>query len=375
MQRPVRALGIGLAQRRDDVEQELLHRAGVRPCFQPASYGQAAANSIAPPQKFAVVPFVAALREIGLNPSAQRRAGKTAEETMAQAQRKAQARDWPFQVTPLHPSLGCEISGITLAEAVDPRLFAKVYEAFLDYELILFRDVDLPPATQVAFARAFGEVQIHVMNQYHGYKDFPEIYMLSNLGPDGKPSGKHPDKGTLYWHTDGSWRERTGQATMMYSEIVPPAGGETEFADMYAAYDSLSPEMKKKIEGKRAIHNLDFSRTRRHGEDPMTAEQKAKVPPIAHPIVRTHPETGRKAIFLGDHAQEIEGMDYEEGRALIEELNRLITPRERVYTHVWKPRECMVWDNRCTLHRATGFDEAHHVRVMRRCTINGDRPY
>ncbi len=294
---------------------------------------------------------------------------------MAQAQRKQTARDWPFQVTPLHPALGCEITGITLAQAVEPGMFDKVYEAFLDYELILFRDVDLPPATQVAFARRFGEVQIHVMNQYQKYPDFPEIYMLTNADKDGKPTGKHPDKGTLHWHTDGSWRERTGQATMMYSEIVPPAGGETEFADMYAAYDNLPPALKKKIEGKRAIHNLDFSRTRRHGEDPMTAEQKAKVPPVAHPIVRTHPETGRKAIFLGDHAQEIEGMDYDEGRALIEELNVLITPPEAVYSHVWRPRECMVWDNRCTLHRATGFDEAHHVRVMRRCTINGDKPY
>jgi taurine dioxygenase len=294
---------------------------------------------------------------------------------MAQDQRKGTTRDWPFQVKPLHPSLGCEISGITLAEAVEAKLFAKVYEAFLDYKLILFRDVDLPPAMQVAFARAFGEVQIHVMNQYHGYKDFPEIYMLSNLGEDGKPSGKHPDRGTLFWHTDGSWREHTGQATMMYSEIVPPEGGETEFADMYAAYDNLSSKMKQRIEGKRAIHNLDFSRTRRHGEDPMTAEQKAKVPPIAHPIVRTHPETGRKAIFLGDHAQEIEGMDYDEGRALIEALNRLITTQGQVYTHTWRPRECIVWDNRCTLHRATGFDEVRHVRVMRRCTINGDRPF
>jgi taurine dioxygenase len=294
---------------------------------------------------------------------------------MAQAQPKATERDWPFQVKPLHPSLGCEISGITLAEAVEPKLFGKVYETFLDYELILFRDVDLPPATQVAFARAFGEVQIHVMNQYHGYKDFPEIYMLSNLGEDGKSSGKHPDRGTLFWHTDGSWRERTGQATMMYSEIVPPEGGETEFADMYAAYDNLSSEMKQRIEGKCAVHNLDFSRTRRHGDDPMTAEQKAKVPPVAHPIVRTHPETGRKAIFLGDHAQEIEGMDYDEGRALIEELNRLITPQSQVYSHTWRPRECIVWDNRCTLHRATGFDEARHMRVMRRCTINGDRPF
>jgi taurine dioxygenase len=297
---------------------------------------------------------------------------------MAQAQPKAKthaARDWPFAVLPLHPLLGCEITGITLEQAVSPKLFAKVYEAFLEYQLIVFHDVDLPPATQVAFARNFGEVQVHVLSDHYGIKDHPEIYMLSNLDRDGHPSGKHPDKGTLFWHTDGSWRERTGQATMMYSEIVPDTGGETEFADMYSAYELLPAAMKRRIEGRRAIHNLDFSRTRRHGEDFLTTEQKAKVPPIAHPIVRTHPETGRKAIFLGDHAEEIEGMPYDEGRALIEEINAMITPPERVYTHHWSPRQCMVWDNRCTLHRATGFDEARLKRVMRRCTINGDRPY
>ena len=247
---------------------------------------------------------------------------------MGQAQLKSQhaVRNWPFKVEPLHPTLGCAITGITLAEAVSPAMFAKVYEAFLDYELILFRDVDLPPATQVAFARNFGEVQIHVLSQYHGYKEHPEIYMLSNLDKDGNPSGKHPDRGTLYWHTDGSWKERTGQATMMYSEIVPDAGGETEFADMYSAYELLPAAMKARIEGRRAIHNFDFSRTRRHGEDPLTAEQRAKVPPVAHPIVRTHPETGRKAIFLGDHAEMIEGMEYAEGRALIEELNETDHP-------------------------------------------------
>src|SRR5208282_1195660 len=256
---------------------------------------------------------------------------------MAQAQLKSRraGRDWPFKITPLHPVLGCEITGITLAQAVSPALFAKVYEAFLDYQLILFRDVDLPPATQVAFARNFGEVQVHVLSDQYGYKDHPEIYMLSNLDRDGNPSGKHPDKGTLYWHTDGSWRERTGQATMMYSEIVPETGGETEFADMYSAYDLLPAAIKSQIEGKRVIHNLDFSRSRRHGEDPMTAEQKAKVPPIAHPIVRTHPDTGRKAIFLGDHAESIEGMDYDEGRALIEEINVMITPKARLYKHTW----------------------------------------
>lgn len=281
---------------------------------------------------------------------------------------------WPFEVKPLHPLLGAEIVGITLAQAVAPDVFRHVHEAFLDYKLILFRDVDLPPATQVAFARRFGEVQVHVMNQYHGYADHPEIYLLTNLDKDGKPNGKHPDLGTLHWHTDGSWRERTGQATMMYSEIVPDQGGETEFADMYAAYDRLSPSWKGRLSGLKAIHNLDFSRTRRHGHEPMTAEQKAKVPPVAQPIVRSHPETGRKALFLGDHAESVEGMDYAAGRALIEELNALITPPEIVYSHKWTTRECIVWDNRCLLHRATPFDTARERRVMRRCTINGERP-
>jgi taurine dioxygenase len=282
--------------------------------------------------------------------------------------------DWPFAVRPLSERLGAEISGIDPADDLEEGVFRALYRAYLRYQVLLFPPAALPPARQVAFARRFGEVQIHVMNQYHG-AEHPEIYKLSNVGPDGQPNGKHPDKGTMYWHTDGSWRERTGQSTMMYSEVVPEEGGETQFADMYAAYERMSPAWKKKVEGRKAVHNLDFSRTRRHGHDPMTPEQKAKVPPVAHPIVRTHPETGRKAIFLGDHAEFIEGMDYEEGRALIEELNVLVTPPDAVYSHKWKPGECMVWDNRCLLHRATGFDTAREKRVMRRCTINGDKPY
>ncbi len=282
----------------------------------------------------------------------------------------AGTRDWPFQVKPLHPKFGCEIVGITLAEAVGEAMFAKVYEAFLDYQLILFREVDLPPAMQVAFARRFGEVQIHVMNQYHGH-GHPEIYYLSNLDGDGRPNGKHPDKGTLYWHTDGSWRDRTAQATMMYSEIVPAVGGQTQFADMYSAAEELPQQLKTQIAGRRAIHNLDFSRTRRHGHEPMTAEQKAKVPPVPHPILRPHPETGRTAVFLGDHAESVEGMSYDAGRALIEEINVAATPEHLVYSHTWKPGECMVWDNRCLLHRATGFDTEKERRVMRRCTILG----
>ncbi len=281
---------------------------------------------------------------------------------------------WPFEVTPLHPQFGCEIKGVTLEDAVSDSVFPMIYDAFLRYQLILFRDVDLPPATQVALARRFGEVQVHVMNQYHGYADHPEIYVLSNLDENGQPNGKHPDKGTLFWHTDGSWRPTPGLATMMYSERVPEAGGHTEFASTYEAYDRLSPEMKARLDGLNAIHNLDFSRTRRHGEDPMTEEQKRKVPPVPHPVIRRHPETDRPALFLGDHAETIEGMDYQEGRDLIEHLMSTSITDDMIYSHKWQPRECAIWDNRCTLHRATGFDTTKHIRVMRRCTTLGQLP-
>lgn len=283
-------------------------------------------------------------------------------------------RDWPFETRPLSDALGVEILGMTMEDAVTPEIFPKIHEAFLDHQLIFFRDVDLPPETQVAFARNFGEVQVHVMDQYHGY-GHPEIYLLTNLDADGLPTGKHPDKGTMHWHTDGSWRTRTGLATMMYAETVPNDGGETHFCDMYGALDHLEKDLVTRISNMRAIHNLDFSRTRRHGEDPMTEAQKSKVPPIAHPVIRTHPETGRKAIFLGDHAESIEGLSYDAGRALVEDLNIAATPDHLVYRHRWEPRQCIVWDNRCLLHRATAYDTAREKRVMRRCTINGDRPY
>jgi taurine dioxygenase len=280
----------------------------------------------------------------------------------------------PFSVRPLTPRLGAELIGVDLAKGVDTTLFRAIYEAFLEHQVLLFGSQDLPPGRQVEFARHFGEVQIHVMNQYH-VQGYPELYFLSNLDERGNPTGRHPDKGTLAWHTDGSWRRVTGQATIIYSEIVPDKGGETHFCDMYGAYDRLSPEWKRRIARLRVVHNLDFSRTRRHGEDPMTEAQRLEVPPVDHPIVRTHPETGRKCIFLGDHAEYIVGMGYEEGRALIEELNAMAVHPDLTYEHHWSPGQLMVWDNRCLMHRATDYDPAVQRRVVRRCTVLGDVPH
>ena len=279
----------------------------------------------------------------------------------------------PFAVRPLTPRLGAELSGVILADDMSDDVFRAIYAAFLRYQVLLFPPQDVPPARQVAFARRFGEVQIHVMNQYHA-DGFPELYRLSNLDENGKPNGRHPDKGTLEWHTDGSWSRVSGQATIIYGEVMPETGGETHFCDMYEAYERLTPAWKARIAGLRAVHNLDFSRTRRHGEDPMTDEQRRAKPPVDQPIVRTHPETGRKCIYLGDHAESIVGMPYAEGRALIEELNALAVHADLTYEHRWRPRELILWDNRCVMHRATAYDPATQGRVIRRCTVLGEVP-
>jgi taurine dioxygenase len=280
---------------------------------------------------------------------------------------------WPFAVRPLTAKLGAEIVDVTLADEMSDETFAAIREAFLRYQVLLFPAQEVPPARQVALARRFGEVQIHVMNQYHA-DGYPELYRLSNLDADGKPNGRHPDRGTLVWHTDGSWRRRAGQATIIYGEVMPRAGGETHFCDMYGAYERLDAAWKARIASLRAVHSLDFSRNRRHGEDPMTEDQRRATPPVDHPVVRTHPETGRKCLFLGDHAESIVGMPYADGRALIEELNALAPHPDLTYEHRWQPGQLLVWDNRCTMHRATPYDPVTEGRVIRRCTVLGEVP-
>ncbi len=294
---------------------------------------------------------------------------------MAPMTRSETGRRRPFEIRPLASGFGAEIVGVDLDEAASPGIFPEIHAAWLRHQVLVFRRLEVSPASQVAFAAKFGEVQVHVMDQYQGHADQPELYVLSNLDENGEPSGAHPDLGTLAWHIDASWNARNGHATFMYAERPAREGGETHFADMYSAYDGLSPKWKARLEGMRVVHNLDFSRNRRHGHAPLSAEQRAKIPPIAWPVLRTHPETGRGTVFLGDHAEYVEGLDYEAGRALIEELNEMLTPDHLVYRHAYTPGDFVFWDNRCTMHRATLYDTAADVRVMRRCTVLVDKPY
>ena len=279
-----------------------------------------------------------------------------------------------LNTAPLTPALGAEIVDVDLSADIGQDLFSLIHQAFLDYQVLVFRRQNMSPADHVRFARLFGEIQVHVMNQYHA-DGHPELYLLSNLDENGSPNGRHPDQGTLAWHTDGSWQRITGQATMIYSIEAPERGGETEICDMYGAYDELDQTARNYYETLHVMHSLDYSRSRNHPHEPLTEEQKRAVPPVKHPLVRTHPETGRRCMFLGDHAETVVGVDYAAGQVLVDEINHQLINSKRVYTHRWQPNEFMIWDNRCVMHRSRSFDTTNDRRVVRRCTVLGEVPW
>jgi alpha-ketoglutarate-dependent taurine dioxygenase len=276
-----------------------------------------------------------------------------------------------LELRPLSPVLGAEVLGVDLARDTDDALFAALRGAFLRHQLLVFRNQTFDDGQHVAFARHWGKVQRHVLSQYVSAGN-PEIFVISNLDANGKPKGEHPDPGAKIWHTDGSWAMERGLATMLYCIAQPKAGGDTLYANMYAAYDGLSVDMKRRLEGLHAVHDLDYSRQLSGAREQMTEEQIRAAPPVEHDIVRVHPDTGRKCLYLGQHASHIAGMPLEEGRALVNELNAHCTQPRYAYTYRWSVGDAVMWDNRCLLHSATEFDWMNDVRILRRTTTVGE---
>lgn len=267
--------------------------------------------------------------------------------------------------------MGAEVRGLDLAR-LDAEAFQALREAFNRYLLLVFPAQDLDEAGLVAFSRRFGKLQVHVLDQYR-HPRHAEIYVLSNVGPDGRTTGAHPDRGTLVWHSDLSFQARPAAATILYGIEVPREGGDTLYADMYAAYDALDDGMKRRLQGMQAVHDLDVSR-RRAGEPPMSERQRAEAPPVAHPVVRTHPETGRKLLYISRHVSHFRGMPREESDALLERLMAHATEARFVFRHRWGRRDVVMWDNRCTMHCATPYDAGAERRVIHRTVVKGDAP-
>lgn len=274
-----------------------------------------------------------------------------------------------MRIAPLSRGFAAEIEGIDVSRPLSDAEFRPIGRAFFDHAVLVIRGQHLTKATLAAFSRHFGELLVHVLNQYLA-ADFPEVMRLSNTDEAGKRVVFR--NGAEAWHTDLSFTDRPSLATLLYGQAIPPVGGDTEFCDARAAYEALDEATKGRIADLKAVHSFFRYQTRRFPERPLTAEQRAKTPDVAHPIVRVHPETGRKALFIGDDViSHVAGMEPAEGKALVDALLRHATSEQFVYRHRWRPGDLVIYDNRCTLHRATGYDENTYERTLLRTSIKG----
>jgi taurine dioxygenase len=273
-----------------------------------------------------------------------------------------------FAVEPLSPSFAAAIIGLDLRRPLPDTARRAVYDAFVQYHVLAFRNQKLGKNEQIAFTEQFGTLERHIARNRGS--DNPLVHMVTNLGPDGKPSGVV--KSTM-WHTDKSFRPEPSLATILHAVTMPPDGGDTCFANMYAAYEALSDADKAAIDGLRVIHSWELSQAKSGKK--ATAEEIADAPPMSHPLVRIHPDTGRKCLFMGEHASHIDGWPMERGRALLARLEAHATEERFIYRHRWHPGDLLMWDNRCLLHRADpNFDAAQYPRVLHRTCLRGTAP-
>ncbi len=273
----------------------------------------------------------------------------------------------PIPVRPLSPSLGAEI-GVDLSQPIDAARHSEIRRTFLDRGVILFRDQHLSEADQEAFCLRFGELEL-VRSSKSKNDAQPHIMFVSNVRGEGFRTTL--EDGEMWFHSDQCYYETPAMATTLYAIEVPPAGGNTLFADCRAAYDTLDAGIRRALAGRRALNVYDIG----YNAVVKSRESRADAPRWAHPVFRTHPETGRKAIYVNrlmtDH---VEDMDRADSDALLETLFAHVEKPEFVYEHVWRPGDLLMWDNRCTLHARTDFDPAQR-RILRRMAIRGDLPY
>ena len=273
-------------------------------------------------------------------------------------------------------ALGAEVSGVDASKPVSAETFAAIRKAWLDNLVIRFRGQKLTDPQMLEFSRLFGELDPPGPNPYG--KPFlprhPEMNVISNVKEDGVPIGGLGD-GEAIWHSDMTYVDTPPSAALLYALELPAEGGDTYWANMYLAYEALPADMKKRIEGLKAIHDATYNSAgiKRKGYDDVTDPRRA--PGAHHGLVRRHPETGRKCLFLGRRRNSyIVGLPLEESEALLDALWAHATQPRFAFCQRWQVGDLMIWDNRCTLHRRDPFDP-NARRVMHRTQIKGDRPY
>ena len=258
---------------------------------------------------------------------------------------------------------GAEILDIDLSEPMSDATFAAVSTAFDENSLILFRGQSLMPAQHIAFSSRWGELEHHVLQEYT-LPDHPELFVLTNKKKDGKPLGAH--KTGWHWHIDNTYMPRPSLGSQLYAREVPPEGGDTWFTSLTAAYDSLPEDLKARIADLKAVHSYAHVYALKYPDrEPLNEERKAQVPDLVHPVVRTHPATGRKVLYISEYIiKQFIGMSVEESRELLDELNARATTDDLIYRHQWRVGDLICWDNRATMHFAQPYDDVNYTRLM-----------
>ena len=286
---------------------------------------------------------------------------------MEGARTQTRLRPPTLGVRPLSPALGAEITGIDLSQQVDESVFAQIQDVWHQNLVLLLRDQRLSEQDQVRFAEKFGPPAVIHTKQF--VRNHPAVMLISNIREDGKPIGALPD-GEMHFHTDQCHQKRPAMASMFYALEVPSTGGNTLFANGYKAYETLPAEIKRRIEGREALNAYDY--------DTAATKRGTRlaqgVPSYVHPMVRTHPATDRKALYVNRlMTVRIEGLSAHESDELLAFLFDHQERPEFVYEHVWRAGDLVIWDNRCTLHARTDFSP-NERRLMRRVTILGEKP-
>ena len=273
----------------------------------------------------------------------------------------------------LKPGFGARVEGVDAGCASETEL-AEINRLLNETGAILLRDQKLTPEGLLGFLRTFGEPEEHTLKEYT-LPGYPNIYLLTNKKKDGKPIGAHNDG--VGWHTDYSYKEHPVNFTMLYAVEVPPEGSDTLLADCVGAYEAMAPERQAELDKLKLHHSYKFfMETREHGRMKLSPEIERENPDVIHPLVRTHPANGRKALWPSTGTvKEIIGMPNPEGLNLLNELIEFVTQDQFVYRHKWKVGDVMAWDNRCTLHTGTLYDDKKYDRLMYRTWVKGERPF
>ncbi|MBJ9978030.1 TauD/TfdA family dioxygenase [Pseudomonas sp. S75] len=281
-----------------------------------------------------------------------------------------------FEIRPFSEAVGAEILGLDLSQAVNAEDFQRIHRAHLDHHVLVFRDQRITPEQQIAFSRRFGELQIHVLKQFL-LENHPEILIVSNIVEEGRNIGLG-DAGK-FWHSDLSYKALPSLGSMLHAQELPSEGGDTLFADMHKAWEGVPAALREVVQGRSAAHSYTarYAETKFEGNwrPTLTAEQLAQVVEVIHPVVRTHPETGRAALFVSEgFTTRIVGLPEDESRDVLQQLYALSVLPTNVYRHRWQAHDLVFWDNRSLIHLAAGCP-AHLRRKLYRTTIQGDAPF